>query len=147
MDCAYIHNVRRFNPTFVINMSHFALVINGVVSNVIVAEQEFIDSGLVGDPSQWIQTSYNTRGGVHYGADGAPDGGAPLRKNYAGVGYSYDESRDAFIPPKPYPSWLLDEEKCLWVAPIPFPELSENQSAYWDEATTSWVIEEIQQAN
>jgi len=82
-------------------MSHFAEISGSTVTRVIVAEQDFIDSGAVGDPSNWIQTSYNTRGGVHYGQDGQPDGGTQLRKNYAGTGYTYDKSRDAFISPQP----------------------------------------------
>ena len=78
------------------------------------------------------RTSYNTSGGVHTG------GGTPLRKNYAGIGYTYDETRDAFIPPKPYPSWLLDDGTCQWEAPVPMPEDGELYN--WDEATTSWVL-------
>ena len=90
-------------------MSHFAEIDEtNTVLRVIVAEQEFIDTGAVGDPSKWIQTSYNTRAGVHYGQDGMPDSGEPMRKNYAGIGYTYDATRDAFIPPKPYASWVLD---------------------------------------
>jgi hypothetical protein len=112
-------------------MSHFAKVNNGIVEQVIVAEQDFIDSGVVGDPLLWIQTSYNTHGGQH------PEG-RPLRKNYAGVGYSYDATRDAFIPPKPFASWLLDEETCLWNAPIPRP--ADGNAYVWDEATISWVL-------
>lgn len=100
--------------TWCIDMSHFAQVYNGVVLQVIVAEQDFIDSGAVGDPTAWVQTSYNTRGGVHYGPDGQPDGGVPLRKNYAGVGYTYDAVRDAFIPPKPEGDFVLNEDTCLW---------------------------------
>lgn len=78
------------------------------------------------------RTSYNTQGGVHTG------GGTPYRKNYAGIGYTYDEARDAFIPPKPYPSWLLNEDTCLWEAPVAMPEDGERYR--WDEATTSWVL-------
>ena len=85
-------------------MGHFAKVEDGVVIEVIVAEQDFIDSGAVGDPALWIQTSYNTRGNVHYGADGKPDGGVALRKNYAGIGYMYDKDLDAFIPLKQFDS-------------------------------------------
>ena len=82
---------------------------------MIVAEQEFINSGAVGSPAQWIQTSYNTRANVHYGADGLPDGGIALRKNYAGIGYTYDANRDAFIPPRPSTgTWTLNETTCLW---------------------------------
>lgn len=97
-------------------MSHYAEVINGIVQRVIVAEQEFIDSGAVGDPSNWVQTSYNTKGGVHLA------GGIPLRKNYAGKGYVYDSVRDAFIPPSPFPSWVLDEVSCTWIPPQPKPD-------------------------
>jgi len=90
-------------------MSHFAKVENGIVTKVIVAEQDFIDSGVVGDPADWIQTSYNTRDGVHI------LGGTPLRKNYASKGYSYDSVRDAFIPPKPIEgNWILNEDTCQW---------------------------------
>lgn len=79
----------------------------------------------------WIQTSYNTLGGVH------ANGGTPLRKNYAGIGYTYDSGRDAFIPPKPYESWLLDEDTCLWGAPVPYP--TDGGMYRWDEDTLSWV--------
>lgn len=109
-------------------MSHFAKVENGVVTQVIVAEKDVIDSGLFG--TGWVQTSYNTHGGHH------PEG-RPLRKNYAGVGYRYDFSRDAFIPPKPFPSWALNEDTCLWVAPVAMP--SDGKSYRWNEDTTSWV--------
>lgn len=109
-------------------MPHFAKVENGVVTQVIVAEQDVIDSGLFG--TGWIQTSYNTVGGQH------PEG-RPLRKNYAGVGYSYDDQRDAFIPPKLYSSWSLDEQTCLWVPPVPKPE--DGKQYAWDEPTTSWM--------
>jgi hypothetical protein len=109
-------------------MSHFAQVENGIVTQVIVAEQDVIDSGLFG--TGWVQTSYNTVGGQH------PEG-RPLRKNYAGIGYTYDATRDAFIPPQPFPSWLLNEDTCLWNAPIPMPE--DGKRYFWDEPTTSWV--------
>jgi len=112
-------------------MSHFAKIENSVVTQVIVAEQDVIDSGLFG--SGWVQTSYNTHGGQH-------TEGRPLRKNYAGIGYTYDATRDAFIPPQPFPSWVLNEETCLWDAPIAMP--TDNQRYYWDEATTSWVVNE-----
>lgn len=110
-------------------MAHFAKVENGVVTDVIVAEQDVIESGLFG--GGWVQTSYNTHGGQH------SNGGIPLRKNYAGVGFAYDEQRDAFIPPKPFPSWVLIEETCLWDAPFPPPD---DKKIYgWDEETLSWV--------
>jgi hypothetical protein len=108
-------------------MSHFAKVENGLVTQVIVAEQGDIAT-LEGT---WIQTSYNTIGNQH------KLGGTPLRKNYAGIGYSYDEQRDAFIPPQPFPSWLLNEETCLWDSPVPHP--TDDKRYSWDEAITSWV--------
>lgn len=109
-------------------MAHFAKVENGIVTQVIVAEQDVIDSGLFGDG--WVQTSYNTFGGRH------PEG-RPLRKNFAGIGYTYDAERDAFIPPQNYPSWTLNEDTCLWDAPAPYPEDKKLYS--WDEETLSWV--------
>ena len=121
-------------------MGHFAKVNNGVVEQVIVAEQEFFDTFVDSSPGVWLQTSYNTRGGVHYDpATGEPsaDQSKALRKNYAGIGYSYDATRDAFIPPKPYASWVLDEQTCLWNAPVPYP--TDGKRYQWDEATTSWV--------
>ncbi len=119
-------------------MSHFAQInSDNIVTQVIVIEQQTLNSGLWGDPNSWIQTSYNTRGGVHYGADGQPDGGIPLRKNYAGVGFTYDRGRDAFIPPQPFPSWVLNEDTCLWSAPVPYP--TDGQQYTWDEATLNWL--------
>ena len=118
-------------------MAHFAKVENGKVTQVIVAEQDFIDSGALGDPAGWLQTSYNTTGGVHYGANGEPDGGVALRKNYAGIGYSYDAGRDAFIPPQPFASWVLDEASCQWTAPVAMP--TDGKPYSWHEETLSWV--------
>ena len=120
-------------------MSHFAEINNeNIIQRVIVAEQDFIDSGEVGDSNNWVQTSYNTKGGIHYAPNSnEPDGGIALRKNYAGVGYTYDKTRDAFISPKPsYPSWSLDEDTCTWKAPIPKPD--DDKIYDWDEDTTSW---------
>lgn len=97
-------------------MSHFAKVRDGVVVQVIVAEPEFFQTFVDSSPGEWIQTSYNTRGGVHL------NGGIPLRKNFAGVGYTYDRQRDAFIPPKPSASWVFNEETCLWEEPLPAEE-------------------------
>jgi hypothetical protein len=111
-------------------MAHFAKIENGIVTQVIVVEQDVIDSDLFGDPASWVQTSYNTQGGVHL------LGGTPLRKNYAGVGYSYDAMHDAFIPPKPYPSWLLNTETCLWCAPRELP--SDGKPYVWDEESSTW---------
>jgi hypothetical protein len=102
-------------------MSHFVEIDNdNIVQRVIVAEQDFINSGVVGDSFRWIQTSYNNN----------------FRKNYAGVGYKYDQARDAFIAPKPYPSWLLDEDTCRWDAPTAYPD--DDKRYDWDEDTTSW---------
>lgn len=117
-------------------MSHFAKVENGIVTQVIVIEQDVIDTGLWGAPASWIQTSYNTGAGVHR------LGGAPLRKNYAGVGYTYDSTRDAFIPPQPYHSWLLNEDTAQWQAPVPAPTDSENATHYrWNESLINWEVE------
>lgn len=112
-------------------MAHFAKVSDGLVVQVIVAEPEFFDSFTDTSPGQWIQTSYNTHGGVH------ANGGEPLRKNYAGIGFTYDAQRDAFIPPKPFASWVLNEDTCLWDAPVAMP--TDGKQYQWDEATTSWV--------
>jgi len=126
-------------------MSHFAKVENGTVTQVIVAEQAFIDTGAVGDPSQWIQTSYNTRGNVHYGADGNPDGGEALRGNYAGIGYTYDSANDVFYPSSPYPSWVISAaSNWMWTAPVAQPDPVEGSVWIWDETTTSWVSTPIQ---
>ena len=111
-------------------MGHFAKVVDGFVTQVIVAEPEFFDTFVDSSPGEWIQTSYNTRGGQH------PEG-RPLRKNYAGIGYNYDRKRDAFIPPKPFNSWVLNEDTCLWDAPVPYPD--DGKRYKWDEDTISWV--------
>ena len=118
-------------------MAHFAQIdSNNIVTQVIVIDQETLNTGHWGDPATWIQTSYNTRGGVHYGQDGQPDGGVALRKNYAGIGYTYDPVRDAFIPPRPFESWTLDEDTCLWQSPVPMPQ--DGKLYAWNEATQSW---------
>lgn len=119
-------------------MAHFAKVKDGVVTQVIVAEPEFFDSFVDNEPGEWIQTSYNTRGGQHYDPEtGEVDDGTPLRKNYAGIGFTYDREKDAFIPPSPFVSWLLNEDTCLWEPPVSYPEDGKNYR--WDEETTSWV--------
>jgi hypothetical protein len=112
-------------------MAHYAKVSNSLVTQVIVAEPEFFDTFVDSSAGEWIQTSYNTYGGVH------SDGGTPLRKNYAGVGFTYDSVRDAFIPPQPYPSWILNEDTCQWDSPVPYP--TDDLMYSWDEDTTSWV--------
>ena len=108
-------------------MAHYAKIEDGFVTNVIVAEQDFIDT----QEGQWVQTSYNTYGGQH------TLGGTPLRKNYAGIGYTYDSTRDAFIPPAPYASWVLNEDTCIWEAPVVYPD--DGKIYTWDESTTNWV--------
>jgi hypothetical protein len=113
-------------------MAHFAKVENGIVTQVIVIEQDVLNTGLWGDPASWVQTSYNTIGGQHLD-------GRPLRKNFAGIGYTYDAEKDAFIPPKPYPSWVLDEASCLWNAPVAMP--TEGGPYTWDELTLSWRVQ------
>jgi hypothetical protein len=116
-------------------MSHFAEVDkNGVVVNVIVVDQEFINNQAFGD--WWVQTSYNTRGGKHYPPDSNVSDGAGLRKNYAGIGYTYDKIRDAFYAPQPFASWILDNDTCLWNAPEPMPD--DGKKYLWDEANTEW---------
>lgn len=119
-------------------MAHFAQVENGIVTQVIVADQSVIDSGLFG--TGWIQTSYNTRGGVHYGQDGQPDGGVALRANYAGIGYTYDEVNDVFYAAQPYPSWTIEAPTWIWQPPVPYPE--DGNMYYWDEETQSWVLDQ-----
>jgi hypothetical protein len=119
-------------------MGHFAKVDNGIVQRVIVAEQDFIDSYQDNEPGTWIKTSYNTRGNLHYGPDGQPDGGEPLRGNYAGIGYIYDEVNDVFYPPKPFNSWTIGAEtNWNWQAPIPMND--DDKSYIWNEESTSWV--------
>ena len=110
-------------------MSYFAKVLDGKVIQVVRADPEFFETFVDTTPGHWIQTSYNTHGGVH------PEG-RPMRKNFAGVGYSYDAQRDAFIPPKPFPSWVLNEDSCLWEAPTPMPD--DGQEYAWDEDGQQW---------
>ena len=123
-------------------MAHFAKVKNGVVTKVIVAEQEFIDNYNDGEPGKWIQTSYNTRGGVHYVPNSdytipSDDQSKALRKNYAGTNWIYDRTRDAFYEPQPYPSWTLNEDTCWWEPPTAYP--SDGKNYDWDESSKSWV--------
>jgi len=112
-------------------MAHYAKVLNNKVIQIITAEEDFFDSFIDETPGKWIQTSYNTRKGVH------SDGGTPLRKNYAGVGFTYDKTRDAFIPPKPYESWTLNEDTCDWEPPTPNPTDKDNYYN-WNEETQTW---------
>jgi hypothetical protein len=122
-------------------MGHFAKVKNGIVEQVIVAEPEFFNTFVDSSPGQWLQTSYNTRGGVHYNPEtGEPssDQSKALRKNFAGTGYSYDAQLDAFIPPKPFSSWVLNEDTCLWEPPTPMPD---DGSRYrWSDVSQAWEV-------
>lgn len=115
-------------------MAHFCKIENNIVTQVIVADtKEWCERHLGGE---WLQTSYNTYGGKH------TQGGEPLRKNYAGIGYTYDKERDAFIPPQPFPSWTLNEETCLWESPIPRPE---GDGFYkWNEEKVAWVKSDLE---
>lgn len=127
-------------------MGHFAKVSNGIVTRVIVAEADFFNNFVDDSPGQWIQTSYNTRGGVHYSPntnEPSDDQSKALRKNYAGIGYTYDATKDAFIPPQPFNSWTLNEDTCLWDSPVPYPE--DGKLYKWNEELVNWeevIIEE-----
>lgn len=119
-------------------MGHFAKVVNGIVTNVIVAEPEFFETFVDSSPGSWIQTSYTSRGGNRINPDTGDivTIGDHLRYNYAGIGYTYNSESDAFIPPKPYNSWILDEETFLWNPPISAPE--DGNRYIWSEETLSW---------
>jgi len=114
-------------------MGHFAKVVDGKVVQVIVAEVEFFDTFVDSSPGTWLQTSYNTLGNKHL------KNGTPLRGNYAGIGYTYDVSKDVFYAPQPYPSWVLNTQTYLWTAPVSYPTTGGLYT--WDEATQSWVQE------
>ena len=115
-------------------MAHYAKVENKFVTQVLVADQDFIDT----QEGTWIQTSYNTRGGKHYAPNSnTEDDGTPLRKNYAGVGFTYDSSRDAFIPPQPHTWWTLNETTCMWEAPVAYPD--DGKDYVWNEVITNWT--------
>jgi hypothetical protein len=129
-------------------MAHFALVQNGIVTDVVVADQDFISTGALGDPANWVQTSYNTYGNVYYipnsnPREPDPDQSKALRANYAGIGYTYDPNYTlndvvgVFYAPQPYPSWILNTQTFLWEAPVPYP--TDGKVYTWDEATQSWV--------
>jgi hypothetical protein len=117
-------------------MSHFAKVLDGKVTQVIVAEPEFFETFVDSTPGEWIQTSYNTRGNQH------TQGGTPLRGNYAGIGYTYDRTNDVFYESKPYASWILNNTTWTWEPPVAMP--TDDKQYVWDESTTSWKITETQ---
>jgi hypothetical protein len=122
-------------------MSKFAKVENGVVTNVLVIEQDQVNTGNWGDPSLWIETCSDTKFGVHYGPDGQPDGGVALRGNFAGLGQTYDYVNDVFYQTQPYPSWIISAPTWVWQPPIAYP--TDGKSYLWDEATQTWVYIEI----
>tara|TARA_B100000035_G_scaffold287206_1_gene272011 strand:+ start:237 stop:611 length:375 start_codon:yes stop_codon:yes gene_type:complete len=124
-------------------MAHFAKVVNGVVEKVIVAEQSFIDSFIDNTPGEWIQTSYNTHGGIHYEPNSQTpreDQSGALRYNYAGEGYLYDKEADAFYEPQPFPSWTLNTSTYMWEAPVAYP--TDGQKYSWNEETQQWGLDE-----
>jgi|TARA_R100001460_G_scaffold1579_6_gene5892 hypothetical protein len=118
-------------------MAHYAKVKDGKVLQVVVAEQDVLSHLGAGYGESWIQTSYNTRGGKHYGPDGKEDEGTPLRANYAGVGFTYDINHDVFYEPQPYASWILNSTTYLWEAPVAYP--SDDKYYIWNEDSKNWV--------
>ena len=136
-------------------MAHYAKVKDGVVTRVIVAEPEFFDTFVDTEPGEWLKTSYNVRGGVYYDPETNEAAADPSvitgdegreRKNYAGIGFTYDRDRNAFIPPQPFASWPLNETSCLWEAPVAHPNDGNlyqwNEEAHQADNTTGWVLVE-----
>ena len=122
-------------------MAHYAKIVDGKVTKVIVAEEEFINTFVDDSPGKWIQTSYNTRGGIHYEPNSQTpreDQSGALRYNYAGIGYLYDAEADAFYEPQPYPSWTLDTTTYNWNPPVAYP--TDGKIYNWNEETTSWEL-------
>jgi len=118
-------------------MSHYAKVVEEKVTEVIVAEEDFFDKFIDSSPGEWIQTSYNTRGGVHHNPEtNKPDDGTPLRKNFAAIGFTYDSKLDAFYAPKPFSSWTLNETTCQWESPVAYPD--DGKIYEWDEDNKEW---------
>jgi hypothetical protein len=125
-------------------MGHYAKVVDNKVINVIVAEEDFFETFVDSSPGQWIKTSYNTRGNVHYLPDSnTPSGNSPLRGNYAGKGYNYDPINDVFYPNSPYPSWVLSTTTWLWESPIKYP--TDGKRYVWDEEIKNWVEEKTEE--
>ena len=127
-------------------MGHYAKVINGLVVEVNVATQDWVDAQPKVWYIDWVETSYNIYGGVYYDTNTRQpvanqsiiqETAGRQRKNYAGIGWNYDKERDAFIPPKPFMSWTLNEDICLWEAPIPYP--SDNKEYLWNESAQEWT--------
>lgn len=126
-------------------MAHYAKVVNNVVEQVIVADEDFFETFVDDSPGEWIQTSYNTLAGVHYESDSitpSADQSKALRKNFAGVGFTYDSELDAFIPPVVYPSWVLDTDTCQWNPPFPMPD--DGREYDWNEENQSWDLMETE---
>ena len=123
-------------------MSQFAKIESGIVTTVIVVEQDVVDTY----DGTWVQTSYNTRGNILYGQDGEPDGGVALRGNYAGIGYIYDADNDVFYIPKPSNSWTLDTDTWSWKSPITYPDDGKlyvwDEDVYQDNNNNGWVLVE-----
>jgi hypothetical protein len=118
-------------------MAHFAKVVDGIVTQVNVVDEDYFEANReTRYTGTWVQTSYNTQGGIHL------LGGTPLRKNYAGIGYTYDEARDAFYAPQPYPSWTLNEDTCYWESPVPYP--TDDKRYTWNEDNQEWTEVETQ---
>ena len=122
-------------------MAHYAKVVDGIVKDVIVAEPEFFDTYVDDSPGEWIQTSFNTIGGIHYDPitkEPSSDQSKALRKNFAGIGLTYSREMDAFIPPKPFASWILNETTCLWEAPVAYPDADSDERYEWNEENQTW---------
>ena len=119
-------------------MSHYAKVLDGKVIQVITAEADFFKDFTDSSPGQWIQTSFNTKGGVHYDSQNKPDGGVAIRANFAGIGYTYDSENDVFYASQPFPSWTISAPNWTWQAPVPYP--NDGKNYYWDEPTKSWIL-------
>ena len=132
-------------------MAHYAKVLEGIVTQVIVAEPEFFDTFIDSSPGEWIKTSYNIQGGVYYDPEtnSAVDDQSTIeedegrqRKNFAGIGSTYDPARDAFYAPQPFPSWVLNETSCIWEAPVAYPDADSDEKYQWNEESVAWQLVE-----